>query len=178
MGARTAACRDTPVIVDLCTGSAVRWRSRCRGHWPGRPHHRRRRLRRRRSSTRDATSTDTPCRARECRRHRTRTAAPNSTVRSICSSRTRRTSRTARNWNPKWPNMIRRTRCSADPTGCTSSTPIVDARGQAGCASGCARRRRARRHDRRTRTVEALHAAQGDSTTSPLDAISQVDPGS
>ena len=45
--------------------------------------------------------------------------------RSISSSPTRPTFPTARSWNPKWPNMIRTTRCSVDRTAWRSSSPIV-----------------------------------------------------
>ena len=81
-----------------------------------RARHRRRRLRRRAGLCAPQRGRHTG-RTAARRRDRTRTARRNSTAGSISSSPTRPTFPTARRWNPKWPNMIRRTRCSAGRTG-------------------------------------------------------------
>ena len=86
-----------------------------------RPRHRRRRLRRR-ARLRPTQHRRNAGRTDPGRRHRSRGCSPNSTARWTSSSPTRPTFPTARSWNPKWPNMIRRTRCSAGRTGWPSST--------------------------------------------------------
>ena len=82
---------------------------------------------------------------------------PNWTAGSTSWSPTRPTSPTARHWNPKWPSMIRRMRCSAGRTGWLSSTPIVELAGRWLRAGG----RCAVEHDDTTSapTVEAFARA-------------------
>ena len=99
-------------------GRARRWRWRTRT--TRRPRHRRRGLRRgadyarRNCAGRDVELVEAdvtvPGSARRARRRR-----------RPARRRIRRTSPTARHWNPKWPNMTRPTRCSAAPTGWRSS---------------------------------------------------------
>ena len=104
------SCRRIP-SSSTCARARARSRSRCRSIGPT-PASSPSTTPMMRSPTPDATPQERPSNSSRPTSPR-RVCSLNSTARWISSSPIRPTFRMARTWNPKWPNMIRRTRCSA-----------------------------------------------------------------
>ncbi len=173
MGARTTAFRCTR-RSSTCARDRGRWPSRSRT--PGHSAHRRRR-RLRRSAGLRATQ---PCghrrRTARGRRHRAGSARRPRRAGRPRSSPTRPTFPTAPYWNPKSPNMIRRTRSSAARTACgdradrRAGGPVAAARRTAWPSSTMT--------PPRTLTVAMFDRWPGRSPRSRRAATSPADPGS